>query len=392
LFSTQDRYELAYVSLSTALAGVDLNSIDLTLLWIDGSIETNAVAFFKNFSPAGIHIEKLGGMRNRGSAYVIQVGMNRLARCDEFDWIGMFESDCYFFPDWLERSFRAVDAATSDGFAVGAITPLSSRNWLISHNREYARTEVLPASCSLFRPEAWRLIPPASIGHLFPPALLWDSWVIPRVHPEHQLGWDWIFGVSIFQSGGYESIATPATRILNCQVPDPIKAIPPGFSYVDEFLPLGPDVQPIHRPRDPRQWNLTFDRLKARADIALLSTASDFGLSHLVIEFPNGWHSKESDATTWWRWASGPATIEVANTSQTALNVRFTGRIIRLDPNQQVETSCNGTSTTAENIDLILELAPGQNQIDFAPVREAACYGSDPRSLSFGIAPTSSPQ
>ncbi len=268
LVTTQDRYELSYVALTTALRGIDTGEIALTLVWLDGSVHPNSVAFFEGYRPAGVEVKKAGKMRGMGAAGAMQHGMNLLTGSGEFDWVGMFESDCYFFPDWLRCSFDAASAAAEDGLKVGAVTPLTIRNRLLYQRPRYGVTEVLPASCSLFRPDAWAQVPPASIGHLFQASRLRDLWNIPRAHPSPVLGWDWIFAVALFHGGGYESVTTPSTRMLNCAVPEHLKTIPPGSSYADEFLSSGVSGDAVARVRDAAGWDRAREALKLDAEDA----------------------------------------------------------------------------------------------------------------------------
>src|SRR5215472_6848085 len=127
IFTTQDRYELARMTLTSATEGIDPRHFDVTVLWLDGSITPEAVDFFKHFSSEHVRLIRQSGYRGLGPPRVGQLGMNRLLELGQFDWIGMFESDCFFLNGWLDAGMRAVAAAREDGVNVGALSVESSR-------------------------------------------------------------------------------------------------------------------------------------------------------------------------------------------------------------------------------------------------------------------------
>jgi hypothetical protein len=252
-------------------------------------------------------------------------------------------------------------------------------------------TEVLPACCTLFRPRAWAHVPPASIGHGFSTRRLRELWTIPRVHPSPALGWDWIFAVALFHGGGFESVTTPATRMLNCAVPEHYKTIPPGSSYADEFLASNVAGQPVPRVRDQEAWQRVVEVLKADSDCALAAPASLFELAHFSLNFENGWHPRESDAVRWWRWSDGPSAITVSNDSDVSMKIRLAGEIMLPHRNQTVTIS-NDAATLAvcragsHLFDIELQLPPGHLSVRFTPSLPSRWMRRDSHNLAFGVA------
>jgi hypothetical protein len=321
LFATQDRYELARMSLTSAAEGIDPRDFDVTVLWLDGSETPASVDFFRHFESDRVTLEKEGGYRNLGAARSIQLGMNRLAARGGFDWIGNIESDCYFLQGWLEAAFGAARAAAADGVKVGAMAAESTR--ARRFHPDYALIEVLCASNALFLPEAWNLVPPASIAHNFPKRYFAGLCELPMTHPNPELGWDWLFAMALYHAGGYEVVTTPRAKVLNCGTADSHKRLIESVYVQEDFETPVLYQRPPKPERLEAEWHRAVRKCHARSDAAILQCADLADFRYLWVEFRRSWYEKESNEDAWWRWADGAADVLIHNSANHSLNARL---------------------------------------------------------------------
>jgi hypothetical protein len=387
LFTTQDRYKLACMALTSALEGIDSQQFDVTILWLDGSITAESAHFFTHFSPDRVRWIKESGHRGLGAARVIQLGMNRLLALGEFDWFGMLESDCYFLPDWLQAGMRAVTAARRDGVRVGAFSVESSRT--PRYHKEYVKIEVVCASNALFLPEAWRLVPPASIAHNFPKEHFASLCHIPMLHPAAELGWDWIFAMALYHAGGFESVTTPQAKVLNCGTPDSHGQMFEQLYAQEDFeTPVIPEPEPVRQRREA-QWHASLRMCHAQSDAAILRCPTG-QFSYLSLEFLPSWYGKEKNERSWWRWASGAADILVHNSSNGRLAAGLEFGTSSLDPAQVIRVSFNDTPLgqiggDGKRFRGQIEIAPGINVLRFEPSLAGIVPPADGRRLAFAL-------
>ena len=379
LFTSQDRYDLARMALTTAIEGIDSGRFDVTLLWLDGSVTPKSLEFFADFSSERVRLIKESGFRNLGAARVIQLGMNRLQELGAFDWIGMLESDCFFTEDWLGAVLRAGEAAEADGHRVGGLTAESAGGG--GSDRQYEITEVLCASNALFLPVAWQLVPPAAIAHNFPKKYFAGLCTIPMAHPSAELGWDWIFAMALDHGGGFEVITPPQPKAFNCGTPD---------SHKEMLAAMMPGEEPqTGRGRLPAEWEAAVRMCHAHSDAAILRGLDMREFSYLAVEFLPSWYAKEANDQSWWRWASGAADILVHNCAARGITCKLEFGSWSLDPLQIVKVSWNGGAIgefcRGAQFCRQIEIPPGISVLRFEPCLPGQVPPLDPRRLAFSL-------
>jgi hypothetical protein len=370
---------MARMALTSATEGIHPEQFDVTVLWLDGSATPKSLDFCADFSSERVRLIKETGFRNLGAAQVIQLGMNRLQEVGDFDWIGMFESDCFFLEDWLGAVMRAGAAAAEDGHKVGGLTAES--DGARGLDRKYATAEVLCASNALFLPEAWQLVPPASIAHNFPKKHFDGLCTIPMAHPRAELGWDWIFGMALYHAGGFEVIIPPEARVVNCGTPDSHQEMLASMIRREDRQPSPPS--------QPSAWEAAVRMCHAHSDAAILRVADLREFTCLAIEFLPSWYGKEANEQSWWRWASGAADILVHNSAQRPIGAAVEFGSSSLDSLQSVRVCWNGAAigefSGGAFFGARIEVTPGINVLRFEPSLPGQVPPLDPRRLAFSL-------
>lgn len=391
LFTSQDRYELTRLSITTAIQGINTDKYNVTILWLDGSIEQNSKNFFQQARFSNVKLIKKSGYRNLGAASVIQIGMNILQNIGKFDWVGMFESDCYFLDHWLDKCMDSLKSAEKDGLKVGVITPYSLTSFVLESKQYYNINQATGASCSLIRSSCWNSIPPALITHNFRTVLIKKFWSRQIVHGSKYLGWDWIFSLSVYANTGYVTVSPRITAILNCGFSDYERNTKPIILYNDEFtkLKIKQIANKLIKP-NLSLWEKTIKTMHNQSDAAIISYENIDVFPFLMINFQKTWFSKESNVNSWWRWAGGNAEVEIINTKSESISINLIFELVILDPNQKVEVLINQqllkTLTKEDNIlRLKTNLNMGKNVLKFIPKTPGKKYLQDERLISFAI-------
>ena len=390
LFTSQDRYELMRLSLETAVRDINKQELDLTVLWLDGSTDFNAKNYFKKVQFANINLIKKSGFKNYGPATVTQIGMNLLNKTGDFDWIGMFESDCFFKDNWLTESLKIAELAKHDGLRVGVINPYSISGWTIKSKSKYFINDTVGATCCLFTPKAWSFIPSASIAHPFRKKLLKKLAINPLKHPSTELGWDWIFSVAAYHGGGYITISPIKTLLLNCGNSDEVKKIPPFLTYNDEFSKQK-IKKDIEIKNDFTKWKIVEKKLLKQSLISIFEKI-DLSLSnHILFKLDNNWYKRESNNDSWWIWSRGNAEISFYNYSKNDVSTSIKLKSIIIKKSQVIKILFNSNiigKLNYKNNQLLSSnvlIKKGENKLRFMTKTPGKSYGSDKRVLAFAI-------
>ncbi len=100
-----------------------------------------------------------------------------------------------------------------------------------------------------------------------------------------------------------------------------------------------------------------------------------------------GWHSREANASGWWRWSEGLPTLMVVTTQDGDL--KWKGEFLSIKWPQKVDMLVNGkqvfTWDAKPAIDISLPLHAGENLIQLKAQTPGIQSGLDPRVLSFGL-------
>ncbi|MBI5127061.1 hypothetical protein HZA76_01235 [Candidatus Roizmanbacteria bacterium] len=390
LFTSQDRYELTRISLESAVKGIDTSKYKVTILWLDGSVEINSKNYFNKAFFPDINLIKIPGFRNFGPAVVTQIGINKLKKIDNFEWLGMFESDCLFLDKWLDECLKAVKQAKIDKRKIGSVTPFSIKGWTIQTNKNYFINDVVGATCCLFTSEAWNKIPPVSIAHPFRKELLKNLAINPLKHPSIELGWDWLFATAIYHEAGLLTISTKHSKLLNCGNSEEVKKIPPYLKYNDEFSkPLRNTYKKIKK-----NYRLWLKTLKKMLSNSLLSIFKDVNLNlskYIYYRLSDHWYKREFNNDSWWIWAKGSAEIFINNDYKEDIVSPISLNLTILDKKQSIEVFFNKKSLgILSSMNNKLQLAnltikKGINIIKFATKVKGKTYLLDNRILAFAL-------
>lgn len=100
-----------------------------------------------------------------------------------------------------------------------------------------------------------------------------------------------------------------------------------------------------------------------------------------------GWHSREANASGWWRWSEGLSTLMVVTTQDALLT--WKGEFLSMKLPQKLDILVNGrqvfTWDAKQAIDISFPLRSGENLIQLKPRTPGIQSGLDPRVLSFGL-------
>ena len=100
-----------------------------------------------------------------------------------------------------------------------------------------------------------------------------------------------------------------------------------------------------------------------------------------------GWHSREANATGWWRWSEGLPTLMVVTTQDG--NLTWKGEFLSIKWPQKLDILVNGsqilTWDAKQAIDISFPLRSGENLIQLKAQTPGIQSGLDPRVLSFGL-------
>ena len=166
VFTTKERPELT----RRCLASMDTCG-GFDLLWLDGSVTSEARVLPRTISPRNFRIAEVHqDFRPRhtgrhalhvvgrvGSFTAIRFGLSRLIELG-YDYCGVIENDTLFQADWFPRLMELFELGKRDGFPVGAVTSRTIATRVLFARPDYVAMWSIGAGMCLFTRQAAQII------------------------------------------------------------------------------------------------------------------------------------------------------------------------------------------------------------------------------------------
>jgi len=149
-FLTKDRLALTKQTIRPLLG------IEHDLLWIDGSSDEDALAYFDEHRyDATESRPAVKGGADRAIVYALTTMLHHPA---EYDYVGLCESDVLLPDDWFAKTMQLFSTAAADGLCVGAVSARAYEDRILIQRDGYAVMLNLGAGHVVFARRAAELV------------------------------------------------------------------------------------------------------------------------------------------------------------------------------------------------------------------------------------------
>lgn len=230
LFCSRDRPHIMHVTVPLLFESIRHCKADVTVLWLDGSDNAQALRYFRNYKAPVGKLVKVGGVKI-GRCRCTRYGMEQLCKLGPFSLIGTIEMDVALEPCALQKTFDLYHRKWPPNMKPGLFSTYFIHDWVIEYHKDWLRLWAVGGSYCFFLPKVWKeicneplWIPISELRRLGMP-------VPPSLHTRI-VAWDWCWSAWNWAKG-YETIGTRFVHARNLGIPEGIWKMHPN-GYVEK--------------------------------------------------------------------------------------------------------------------------------------------------------------